>query len=172
MFAAVAPGAQLPIAGVRASWSHATTPNDRPGWFLSGAWDGLWWTTVTLRTPGVVRSSVSTWPGTEGTWAEAGQFDVEKLQNGSARVPCPALPPPEVLASAAIELSAPISALVTKRAITSPLMKRKAALGLSRSRRPAMSPAGRLARFTKRRDPGVVNTGPARTRPKTRRKNP
>src|ERR1039457_3674677 len=134
MFAAVAPGAQLPIAGVRASWSHATTPNDRPGWFLSGAWDGLWWTTVTLRTPGVVRSSVSTWPGTEGTWAEAGQFDVEKLQNGSARVSFPALPPPELLA-AAIELSAPIAALAMKRAITSPLMNRKAALGLSRRRR-------------------------------------
>src|ERR1022692_1442652 len=125
MFATVAPGAHLPIAGVFASWSHATTPNE----FLSEALDGLWWTTVTLCTPGVVRSSASTWPGTDGTWAEAGQFVVEKLQNGSARVFCPALPPPEVLASAAMELSAPMSALVMKRAITSPLMTRKAALG-------------------------------------------
>ena len=89
-------------------------------------------------------SSASTWPGTEGTCAEAGQFDVEKLQNGSARVSFPALPPPE-LPTVAMELSAPIRALATKRAITSPLMNRKAALGLSRSRRPAMSVAGRLA---------------------------
>src|ERR1039457_4638909 len=130
MFAADAPGAHLPIAGVFARWSHATTPNE----FLSGAWDGPWWTSVTLRTPGVVRSSVSTWPGTERTSAEAGQFDVEKLQKGSARVSFPGLPPPELLA-AAMELSAPIAALPTKRAITSPLMNRKAALGLSRSRR-------------------------------------
>src|ERR1035438_9490474 len=159
MFATVAPGAHLPIAGVFASWSHATSPNE----FLSGAWDGLWWTSVTARTPGVVRSSASTWPGTEGTSAETGQFVVEKLQNGSARVSFPTLPPPELLV-AATELSAPIAALAMKRAITSPLMKRKAALGLSRSRRPAMSVAGRLARFTMSREPAVVNHGPARTR--------
>src|ERR1022692_3331204 len=167
MFATVAPGAHLPIAGVFASWSHATTPNE----FLSGAWDGLWWTTVTLRTPGVVRSSASTWPGTEGTWADAGQFDVEKLQNGSARVSFPALPPPELLA-AATELSAPIAALATKRAITSPLMNRKAALGLSRSRRPAISVAGRLARFAMSRGPAVVNHGPASTSPTIRSTKP
>jgi hypothetical protein len=158
----------LPIAGVFASWSHATIPNE----FLSGAWDGLWWTTVTLRTPGVARISASTWPGTEGTWAEAGQFDVEKLQNSSARVSLPALPPPELLVAAANELSAPIAALATKRAITSPLMKRKAALGLSRSRRPAMSVAGRLARFTMSREPAVVNHGPARTSPTIRSTKP
>src|ERR1039458_1853858 len=158
MLATDVPGAHLPIAGVRASWSHATTPNDRPGWFLSGAWDGLWWTTVILPTPGVVRSSASIWPGTERTWAEAGQFDVEKLQNGSARVSFPALPPLELLA-AAMELSAPIAALATKRAITSPLMNRNAALGVSRSRRPAMSVAGRLARSAMSRAPAVVNHG-------------
>src|ERR1019366_2687432 len=136
MFATVAPGAHVPIAGVFANWSHATSPNE----FLSGAWDGLWWTSVTLRTPGVVRSSASTCPGTEGTWAETGQFVVEKLQNGSARVSFPTLPPLEPLEplAAAMELSAPTIALATKRAITSPLMNRKAALGLSRSRRPAM----------------------------------
>ena len=103
--------------------------------------------------------------------AEAGQFDVEKLQNGSARVSLPALPPPELLA-AAIELSAPIAALATKRAITSPLMNRKAALGLSRSRRPAMSVAGRLARFAISREPAVVNHGPARTSPTMRSTKP
>ena len=111
-----------------------------------------------------MRSSASAWPGTEGTWAEAGQFDVEKLQNGSARVSFPALPAPELLA-AAIELSAPIAALATKRAITSPLMNRKAALGLSRSRRPAISVEGRLARFAMSRAPAVVNHGPARHQP-------
>src|SRR5690242_108079 len=163
MLATDVPGAHLPIAGVRASWSHATTPNEFP----SRAADGFWWTSVTLRTAGVVRSSVSTWPGTEGTWAEAGQFDVEKLQNGSARVSCPALPLPELL-SAAIELSAPIAALAMKRAITSPLMNRKAALGLSRSRRPAMRVEGRLARLAMSRAPAVVNHGPARTSPTTR----
>ena len=56
MFATVAPGAHLPIAGVSASWSHETTPDE----FHSGAWDGFWWTTVTPRTPGVLRSSAST----------------------------------------------------------------------------------------------------------------
>ena len=30
MLATVAPGAHLPIAGVLASWSHATTPNEFP----------------------------------------------------------------------------------------------------------------------------------------------
>src|SRR3984885_4236516 len=119
MFATCAPGRHLPIAGVCASWPHATSPNE----FLSGPWDDAWWTSVTPRTPGVVRSPASTWPGTEGTCAEAGQFDVEKLQNGSARVPLPALPPVELLA-AAMELSAPIAALATKRATTSPAMNR------------------------------------------------
>ena len=132
---------------------------------------GLWWTSVTPRTAGVVRSSASTWPGTEGTCAEAGQFDVEKLQNGSARVSFPALPPPELLA-AAMELSAPITALATKRAITSPLMNRKAALGLSRSRRPAMRVEGRLARLAMSRAPAVVNHGPASTSPTTRSTKP
>ena len=71
-----------------------------------------------------------------------------------------------------MELSAPIAALATKRAITSPLMNRKAALGLSRSRRPAMSVAGRLARFAMSREPAVVNHGPARTSPTTRSTKP
>ena len=71
-----------------------------------------------------------------------------------------------------MELSAPIMALATKRAITSPLMNRKAAFGLSRSRRPAMSVAGRLARFTISREPAVVNHGPARTSPTTRSTKP
>ena len=65
MLATVAPGAHVPIAGVLASWSHATIPNEFP----KPAWDGLWWTTVTPRTPGVEWSSASTWPGTEGTCA-------------------------------------------------------------------------------------------------------
>ena len=51
-------------------------------------------------------------------------------------------------------------------------MNRKAALGLSRSRRPAMSVAGRLARFTISREPAVVNHGPARTSPTTRSTKP
>ena len=83
MLATGTPGAHLPIAGVRASWPHATTPNEFP----TGPWDDAWWTSVTLRTPGVVRSAASTGTWTEGTCAEAGQFDVEKPQNGSARVP-------------------------------------------------------------------------------------
>ncbi len=167
MLATGTPGAHLPIAGVRASWPHATTPNEFP----TGPWDDAWWTSVTLRTPGVVRSAASTWTGTEGTCAEAGQFDVEKLQNGSARVALPALPPLELLA-AAIELSAPIAALATKRAITSPLMNRKAALGLSRSRRPAIRVDGRLARSAMSRAPAVVNHGPARTSPTIRSTKP
>ena len=71
-----------------------------------------------------------------------------------------------------MELSAPIRALATKRAITSPLMNRNAALGLSRIRRPAMSVAGRLARFAMSREPAVVIHGPARTSPTTRSTNP
>src|SRR5579872_6754148 len=163
MLAAVAPGAHLPMAGVLASCAHATNPSDIP----CCAWDVLWWTTVTARTPGVVRRSVNTGPGTEGTFVEAGQFVAVKLQKVSARVSIPALPPPELL-EARTELRAPMAALVTNRASTSPLTKRKAALGLSRSRRPAMRVAGRFARVVMSRDPAVVNHGPARTSP-TRR---
>ena len=54
---------------------------------------------------------------------------MENLQNGSARVSLPALPPPELLA-AAMELSAPIVALATKRAITSPLIEPEGRLGI------------------------------------------
>jgi hypothetical protein len=89
-----------------------------------------------------VRSSAATFAATEGTWAAVEHSVVEKLQNGSARVEFPSPPAPELPAAALMELSAPISALATKRAMTSPLMNRKAALGLSRSRRPAMSVAG------------------------------
>ena len=71
-----------------------------------------------------------------------------------------------------MELSAPTTALEMNRAITSPLMNRKAVFGLSRSRRPAMSVAGRPARFTMRREPAVVNHGPASTRPVTRSAKP
>ena len=59
MLATVAPRAHLPIAGVFASWAHATIPTE----FVNGAWGGLWWTTATPRTPGVDRSWASTWPG-------------------------------------------------------------------------------------------------------------
>ena len=51
-------------------------------------------------------------------------------------------------------------------------MNRKAALGLSRSRRPAMRVAGRLARFAMSREPAVVNHGPARTSPTIRSTKP
>src|ERR1700722_20014926 len=113
------------MAGVLASWSHATTPNPFP----KPAWDELWWTTVTPRTPAVARSSGSVWLGMEETSAETGQFEVEKLQKSSASVSLPALPPLELLVAAANELSAPIAAVEMNSAITSPLMKRKAALG-------------------------------------------
>src|SRR5580698_10041207 len=101
------------MAGVLASWSHATTPNEFPNGPRNDSCDGLWWTNATPRTPGVALSSASTLPGTEGTCAEAGQFDVEKLQNGSARVSLPALSPPALLMTA-IELRAPMRALATK----------------------------------------------------------
>ena len=39
----------MPIAGVFASWSHATNPNEFPSETLR---TGLWWTTATPRTPG------------------------------------------------------------------------------------------------------------------------
>ena len=106
----------------------------------------------------------------EGTCPEAGRL-VEKPQKGMASVASPMIPPP-VLLAAAIELNAPIAALVTKRASTSPLMNRKAALGLSRSRRPAMSTAGQFARLTMSRAPAVVNHGPASISPTTSSKKP
>src|SRR5580700_2167633 len=67
--AAVARGAHRPMAGVLASSSHATTPNDRP----SCDWSGASWTTATPCTPGVARSSSTTEGGTEGTTDALGQ---------------------------------------------------------------------------------------------------
>ena len=77
-----------------------------------------------------------------------------------------------VLLAAAIELNAPMAALVMKSAMTSPLTNRKAVLGLSRRRRPAMRVAGRLARWAMSRAPAVVNHGPASTSPTTRSAKP
>ncbi len=51
--ATVARGAHRPMAGVLASSSHATTPNDRP----ACVWLGASWTNATPCTPGVARSS-------------------------------------------------------------------------------------------------------------------
>src|SRR5580658_9471521 len=110
MVATDAPGPQPPMAVSVTNWSQATRPK-----FDDSLLDELLWISVTALTPGVVRRSVSTWPGTNGTLVAAGHDEVEKLQNRSAKVSLPALPPSRLL-EAAIELSAPIAALVTKRA--------------------------------------------------------
>ena len=167
MLATVAPRAHLPMAGVFAISPQVTSPKG----LICCPGDGLWWITVTPRTPGVARRLASTCAGTLGTSVEAGQDVDEKLQKRSARVLFPALPPPGLLA-AAIELRAPITALVMKSASTSPLMNRKAARGLSRSRRPAMRVAGRFARLVMSREPAVVNHGPAEISPTTRSTKP
>src|SRR5579872_1285465 len=113
------------MAGVLAISSHATTPNERP----SCVWLGASCTTATPCTPGVARSSLRTEGGTEATTEPVGQAVIEKVQNGSASVLrlALALPPPVTCVT---ELRAPIAALATKRAMTRPLTKRKAALGL------------------------------------------
>ena len=71
--AAVARGAHRPMAGVLASSSHETTPNDRS----SCVWLGASWTTATPRTPGVARSSLRTEEETEATTDALGQTVVE-----------------------------------------------------------------------------------------------
>jgi hypothetical protein len=53
MLPTVAPEAHLPIAGIFAIWSHATTPNEFPNGPRNELCDGLSWTTATPRTPGV-----------------------------------------------------------------------------------------------------------------------
>ena len=78
------------MRGVFASWSHATTPNE----FLSGVGRAL---VDDRHSPHAGRRTElgQHRVGTDGTRAEAGQFVVEKLQNVSARVSLPALPPPD-----------------------------------------------------------------------------
>ena len=59
----------------------------------------------------------------------------------------------------------PTDTLVANRAMMSPLMARKAARGLSESRRPARSTDGRPARRAMTREPTMVSHGPAMTSP-------
>ena len=53
-----------------------------------------------------------------------------------------------------------------------PLIARKAARGLSESRRPAMSMAGLLARLAMTRAPAIISHGPAIISPVMSRRNP
>ena len=59
----------------------------------------------------------------------------------------------------------PTETLATNRARMSPLIARKAARGLSDSRRPAMSTDGRLVRRAMTREPTMVSHGPAIDQP-------
>ena len=66
----------------------------------------------------------------------------------------------------------PTVTLVTNRATTSPLIARNPALGLSASRRAAISGAGRWARRAISRAPAMVSHGPATISPASRSRNP
>ena len=118
------------------------------------------------RTPGIAR--------TFGT-NPAGKAGIEVIgpPDGVSRKYCwantswAAAPPTGVPLKATIVVMTPTATLVTNSARTRPLIARKPACGLSASRRPAMSTAGRFVRRYISREPIMVNHGPAMTSPAT-----